>query len=89
MGVSVKFIALIDINGRLAQLVRVPARHAGGHRFKSRVAHHYIKKPANSRVFYFSFWFLDFFIIHYLLLIMDSGFQTISHSFTPSTILHE
>jgi hypothetical protein len=27
------------IKGRLAQLVRAPARHAGGHRFESRVAH--------------------------------------------------
>ena len=26
-------------SGRLAQLARAPARHAGGHRFKSRTAH--------------------------------------------------
>jgi hypothetical protein len=27
-------------NGRLAQLVRAPALHAGGQRFKSSTAHH-------------------------------------------------
>ena len=31
------------ILGRLAQLVRAPALHAGGQRFKSSTAHHYLK----------------------------------------------
>jgi hypothetical protein len=31
--------------GRLAQLVRAPARQAGGHRFESRIAHSQVLKP--------------------------------------------
>ena len=30
--------------GRLAQLVRAPALQAGGHRFESCIAHHYVPK---------------------------------------------
>ena len=30
------------VNGRLAQLVRAPALQAGGHRFESYSAHHFI-----------------------------------------------
>ena len=34
-------------NGRLAQLVRAPALHAGGQRFKSSTAHHDLKIASN------------------------------------------
>ena len=33
-------LPLSQICGRLAQLVRAPARHAGGHWFESSIAHH-------------------------------------------------
>ena len=35
--------SLVGSIGRLAQLARAPARHAGGHRFKSCIAHLYTK----------------------------------------------
>ena len=31
-----------DLFGRLAQLVRAPALQAGGHRFESYIAHHFL-----------------------------------------------
>lgn len=33
----------LALKGRLAQLARAPARHAGGHRFKSRTAHFFMR----------------------------------------------
>ena len=40
---SVRHIVVFDlVDGRLAQLVRAPALQAGGHRFESYIAHHYL-----------------------------------------------
>ena len=35
-------VITVWINGRLAQLVRASALQAGGHRFESYIAHHYV-----------------------------------------------
>ena len=40
--VSAKHIAIDSNDGRLAQLVRAPALQAGGHRFESYIAHHWL-----------------------------------------------
>ena len=39
------FNNVTEKNGRLAQLVRAPALQAGGHRFESYSAHHFIFLP--------------------------------------------
>ena len=48
---SVQSVAMMPVpKGRLAQLARAPARHAGGHRFESCNAHHFISQARASRV---------------------------------------
>src|SRR5659263_558504 len=37
------------IRGRLAQLVRAPSSHGGGHWFESSIAHHIASSPAAGR----------------------------------------
>ena len=42
MSVRSVCLVLAKYDGRLAQLVRASALQAGGHRFESYIAHHYI-----------------------------------------------